>query len=103
TRTLKRLGIDQRFRNHPKNKKRAYKADRKVKTIAGRLVRELERKLGGHSSYFTDLALFKQVLLQTRTSANKIYSLHEPDVQCISKGKEHKKYELPTTKTTETI
>jgi transposase, IS5 family len=24
----------------------------------------------------------------------KIYSLHEPDVQCIAKGKEHKKYEF---------
>src|SRR5208282_5863871 len=24
----------------------------------------------------------------------KIYSVHEPHVQCISKGKEHKKYEF---------
>ena len=24
----------------------------------------------------------------------KIYSIHEPEVQCISKGKEHKKYEF---------
>ena len=24
----------------------------------------------------------------------KIYSLHEPEMQCISKGKEHKKYEF---------
>lgn len=40
-RTLKKLGVDQRFRNHPKNKGKARKADRKVKTIAGRLVREL--------------------------------------------------------------
>ncbi|MGO3807496.1 MAG: transposase, partial [Sphingobacterium sp.] len=45
TRTLKKLGVDQRFRNHPKNKSKAKKADRKVKTIAGRLVRELERNL----------------------------------------------------------
>lgn len=94
TYTLKKLGVDQRFRNHPKNKKKAYKADRKVKTIAGRLVRELERKLQLESPYFTDLELFKQVLLQTRKSTHKIYSLHEPDVQCISKGKEHKKYEF---------
>jgi len=28
------------------------------------------------------------------TKHNKIYSLHEPHVQCISKGKEHKKYEF---------
>lgn len=31
---------------------------------------------------------------QTRSSSNKIYSLHEPAVECISKGKEHKKYEF---------
>ena len=93
TRTLKKLGIDQRFRNHPKNKKKAYKADRKVKTIAGRLVRELERKLTA-GSYALDLALFSQVLAQKKQDSNKIYSLHEPEVQCISKGKEHKKYEF---------
>ncbi len=37
--------MDQRFRNHPKNKGKAKKADKKIKTIAGRLVRELDRKL----------------------------------------------------------
>ena len=85
--------MDQRFRNHPKNKGKARKADKKVKTIAGRLVRELERKLppGLHQ---TILTLFKQVLAQKKTDSNKIYSLHEPHVQCISKGKEHKKYEF---------
>lgn len=93
TRTLKKLGIDQRFRNHPKNRKKAYKADRKVKTIAGRLVRELERKLLP-GSYALDLDLFKKVLAQKKQDSNKIYSLHEPEVQCISKGKEHKKYEF---------
>ena len=42
TRTLKKLVHEQRFRHHPKNFNRARKADKKVKTIAGRLVRELE-------------------------------------------------------------
>ena len=31
---------------------------------------------------------------QNRKSKNKVYSLHEPDVVCISKGKEHKQYEF---------
>jgi IS5 family transposase len=93
TRILKKLLMDQRFRNHPKNKGKARKADKKVKTIAGRLVRELERKLPP-SLHQTILALFKQVLAQKKTDSNKIYSLHEPHVQCISKGKEHKKYEF---------
>ncbi len=93
TRTLKKLGIDQRFRKHPKNYGKARKADRKVKTIAGRLVRELERKLvaGSHAA---ELALFGRVLAQKRQDKNKVYSLHEPEVRCISKGKEHKKYEF---------
>ena len=94
TRTLKKLGVDQRFRNHPKNKSKARKADRKIKTIAGRLVRELERNLTPGSQYQNKLDLFKKVLAQKRNDTNKIYSLHEPEVQCISKGKEHKKYEF---------
>jgi IS5 family transposase len=93
TRTLKKLSVDQRFRHHSKNYKKARKADRKVKTIAGRLVRELERKLIP-GLYATKLALFQKVLAQKRSDHNKIYSLHEPHVQCISKGKEHKKYEF---------
>jgi len=93
TRTLKKLLMDQRFRNHPKNKGKARKADRKVKTIAGRLVRELERKLPP-SLHQSILILFRKVLAQKKTDSNKIYSLHEPHVQCISKGKEHKKYEF---------
>ena len=93
SRTVKKLGQQQRFRNHPKNHQRARKADRKIKTIAGRLVRELERKLpaGLHAD---ELVLFKKVLAQKRNDTGKVYSLHEPHVQCISKGKEHKKYEF---------
>jgi len=94
TRTLKKLGVDQRFRNHPKNKGKARKADKKVKTIAGRLVRELERNLLPRSINPPEIDLFKRVLSQGKNDKNKIYSLHEPDVQCISKGKEHKKYEF---------
>jgi IS5 family transposase len=93
TQTLKKLLMDQRFRNHPKNKGKARKADKKVKTIAGRLVRELERKLAP-SLHQSLLTLFKKVLAQKKSDSNKIYSLHEPHVQCISKGKEHKKYEF---------
>jgi IS5 family transposase len=93
TRVLKKLLMDQRFRNHPKNKGKARKADKKVKTIAGRLVRELERKLPP-SLYQDTIALFKEVLAQKKTDTGKIYSLHEPHTQCISKGKEHKKYEF---------
>ncbi len=107
-RTLKKLLLDQRFRNHPKNRWKAVKADRKVKTITGRLVRELERKLPA-GSHGTDLVLFHKVLTQKKNDKDKIYSIHEPHVACISKGKEYKKYEfgskvsIMTTKTTGVI
>lgn len=93
-RTLKKLSIDQRFRNHPKNKGKARKADKKVKTIAGRLVRELERLLPGDDKHRETLALFQKILAQKKNDKNKIYSIHEPDTKCISKGKEHKQYEF---------
>ena len=92
--TLKKIYRDQRFRNHPKNRSKALKADRRLRTIAGRLVRELKRNLSGNHDYDSQLALFERVLSQKRNSPGKIYSLHEPEVQCISKGKEHKKYEF---------
>ncbi|MDD3724658.1 MAG: IS5/IS1182 family transposase, partial [Bacteroidales bacterium] len=68
TRTLKKLSIDQRFRNHPKNKTKAKKADKKMKTIAGRLVRELERNLPPNTTYQKDLVLFQTILSQTKDS-----------------------------------
>ena len=37
---------------------------------------------------------YRQAVNQERKDTNKIYSLHEPEVCCISKGKEHKKYEF---------
>ena len=95
-RTLKKLMLAQRFRNHPKNYKKACKAARKLKTIAGRLTRELQRKLPVNSlSRYAELfKIFERVLDQRRNSLDKIYSIHEPDVYCIGKGKEHKKYEF---------
>jgi IS5 family transposase len=58
------------------------------------LPREIERKLPEKNPYSSDLDIFKKVLQQTKISKNKIYSLHEPQVHCISKGKEHKRYEF---------
>lgn len=81
------------MRNRRAGMKAARKADRKVKTIAGRLVRELGRKLpsGKHT---TTLLLLSRALSQMREDKNKLYSLHEHHAQCIGKGKAHKKYEF---------
>jgi len=95
-RTVKHLLMMQRFRNHPKNKKKAIQAERKMKTIAGRLVRELERNLTPEQkqNYEAKLKIFNKILVQKKEDKEKIYSIHEPEVYCISKGKEHKKYEF---------
>ena len=96
TRTVKKLSHKQRFKNTKAGAKEARKANKKIKVIAGRLVRELARKLPLNSLgiYLKDLKLYQRVLFQERGDSNKIYSLHEPDVKCYSKGKEHKKFEF---------
>lgn len=80
--------------NIQKNRKKAKKAQRSIKTIAGRLIRELNRLLPINNPYKEDLALFENVIQQKRNSKNKIYSLHEPEVCCISKGKVNQMYEF---------
>ena len=99
-RKLKQLSIDQRFSNHPKRRKKARKSANKIKTITGRLLRDAERKLEQKykgqvpDGRLDELAFYDQVLAQERNTKNKTYSLHEPDVACIAKGKAHKKYEF---------
>lgn len=80
---------------HPKRKRKAQKAQKKLNTIAGRVVRELNNKLPEDRLpiYQDELAMFQQVLDQKRNDSNKIYSLHKPFTACIAKGKAHKKYE----------
>lgn len=97
-RVEKKLVQDQRFGTHPRNRKKARKAVRKLRTIAGRLVRELERKLTHEALAFYQerLELYRRVLAQQRLDKDKIYSLHEPGVYCMSKGKAHKRYEFGT-------
>ena len=47
-------------------------------------------------AYKQDFDLYEQMLAQKRGDKNKLYSLHEPHIYCMSKGKEHKKYEFGT-------
>jgi IS5 family transposase len=72
SRTLKKLSVDQRFRNHPKKHSKASKEDRKVKAIAGRLVWELGRNLPANSEYQTEIELFKRVLNQKKDDKQKV-------------------------------
>ena len=97
-RTSKQLVRDTHNRNHPKRRKKAKKADAKLKTIAGRLLRELERELPTSvlDTYREQLNFYYRVLNQKRTDSDKIYSLYKPFTACIAKGKAHKQYEFGT-------
>lgn len=83
-------------RKHHKRRKKALKADRKLKTIAGRLLRELKRVLPEHKleNYKEDFNLYQKVLHQKRTDKDKIYSIYKPFTACIAKGKANKQYEF---------
>src|SRR5665648_149146 len=42
---LKQLMIDQRFHSHPRRKKKARTAERRIKVVTGRIVRNIDRKI----------------------------------------------------------
>lgn len=85
-----------RFSKSLKDKKKVRAAVRRVKTMANALLGDIERKLssGVREARRKEFEQYRRIVNQERNDKNKIYSLHEPDVCCISKGKEHKKYEF---------
>jgi IS5 family transposase len=97
-RVSKQLLRDAYFGHHPKRKKKAVMARKKLRTIGKKVVRELERKLPDSSLkyYESEFDIYKKALTQDRHSKDKIYSLHEPQTACIAKGKAHKAYEFGT-------
>jgi IS5 family transposase len=80
--------------------KRAAKMTRQLKTILGRVLRDIQRKASILRGRIVDeplgelVALAERLLEQTRTSTNKIYSIHAPEVECICKGKVRQRYEF---------
>jgi IS5 family transposase len=90
--------ITLRFFRHPKKKKKAASAMKRLRTIAKILIRDLDRHFDDkqHKRYSEEFYLFMRVLLQKRTSRNKIYSLHESHIYAMAKGKDHKSYEYGT-------
>ena len=88
------LVMSQRYA-HARQLKRARRETRKLHTILGRVVRDLERKAVVVDPELAELLdVAKRIHEQQRTDKGKIYSVHEPHVDCISKGKAHKRYEF---------
>ena len=66
-----------------------------MRTYLGRVIRDIERKTRlADEEFATLIATSKRIYKQQRNDKNKVYSVHEPDVDCISKGKAHKRYEF---------
>ena len=83
---------------HGRGHKQAMRHLRKMRTWAGRLVRDIERKIIARP----DLQLacgprldrVKAFLAQKPDDKHKIYALHAPEVECIAKGKARTRYEF---------
>jgi IS5 family transposase len=80
---------------HAQQMKRARKETKKVKNYLGRVVRDIERKIKCPDIQLNEkLLMANRLLIQQKDDKNKLYSLHAPEVECIAKGKIHKKYEF---------
>lgn len=87
---------------HARQFKRMRKALKKLKGYTGRVLRDMRRQLddipaGALRERVLDmLVLVGGLLQQGPKSSGKIYALHEPHVDCISKGKARRRYEFGT-------
>jgi transposase, IS5 family len=85
---------------HARQFKRMRKALKKLKGYTGRVMRDLRRHLQDipegslRDQIIGKLALVSQLLHQAPKGADKVYALHEPEVDCISKGKARVRYEF---------
>src|SRR5919205_1064143 len=84
---------------HAKQFRRAHKALRRIRTLLGRVMRDITRKIKGKTAqeraFARDLSLARRVKDQRqRERGRKVYSLHAAEVECIGKGKAHRPYEF---------
>lgn len=81
---------------HARQMKRAKKEIKRLHTYLGRVHRDIHRQVESEvkKRLLPLLKITEKILLQKKQDKDKIYSLHEPAVECIAKGKAHKKYEF---------
>ena len=83
---------------HSRKGKLALRRVRKLKTYLRRVRNDLARKIAGDGkrmeAFKPFLSMADRLLSQKKGDKNKLYSLHAPEAECISKGKAHKKYEF---------
>jgi IS5 family transposase len=75
--------------------KRARKETKKLRTYLGRVLRNIERFYGPLTDKQAQLLVVaRRIFEQQRSDTGKVYSVHAPEVECLSKGKAHKRYEF---------
>lgn len=81
---------------HAGQMKRARKEFKKVKSYLGRVTRDIIRQvdLSKDPQLAFLISQSQQLLKQEKNTPHKLYSLHAPEVECIAKGKVHKRYEF---------
>ncbi|RDI24953.1 IS4 family transposase [Pseudacidovorax intermedius] len=84
---------------HAKQFKRMKKAVRALRTRVGRVHREVQRQLhelpeAARARVEDLLQRTSRILAQRTKDKNKLYALHAPEVECISKGKARTPYEF---------
>jgi transposase, IS5 family len=80
---------------HAKQFGKMRREHRRLKTYVGRLMRDIRRNASGVGGELAKLfELAERLIKQQPQDKDKLYSLHEPEVRCISKGKVHKRYEF---------
>jgi transposase, IS5 family len=98
TRLAKRAAVQVGRYAHARQMRRMQRELKRLKTYLGRVYRDVARKVAGDEGlalrFARLLGLTERLLVQERTSKNKLYSLHAPEVVCIAKGKAHRPYEF---------
>ena len=87
---------------HTRQFKRMHKVLRRQRTVLGRLIREVQRKLPGVGKISEKLRHKLETVLeradilhrQKPKGKNKLHAMHAPEVECISKGKARQRYEF---------
>jgi IS5 family transposase len=94
-RKSKHLVAQQSRYAHACQMKRAKRCTRQLKTYLGRVIRDIDRTYPKPDLQLqTLLEIGTRIFHQKKKDKNKVYSVHEPAVECISKGKVHKRYEF---------
>jgi IS5 family transposase len=94
-RKSKQLLAQQSRYAHARQIKRAKKCTRTLRTYLGRVIRDIGRKCPEPDRELDSLLdISARIHKQQRKDKNKVYSVHAPEVECISKGKAHKRYEF---------